>query len=303
MEIRQPPVHQGNRVLVAVISFRAHAHTDQLPAIPLHIGDQGMPGLIGIACLPSLTAIIEELACLVGGEHGMGIVEGRGLRVFVGWRDLIAPGPDHLANGLVLIGFSGNQGQVIGAGIVLIIVQAAGIDKMRIDAAQLLRPVVHGLNECIVISPHISAHMLRDRVGALIGGGEQHPVESLLHAHLLPHISGNVGAVGLVLENRVRGKGDGLVELAVLQGQQSRHQLGRRGRIAGRLILLAIKDLSAVQIHEDGGRRLDLRLLGPGRRCRLFLRINALWQGELSRGQKKSRCQNQNFPAVCRQSM
>ncbi len=59
----------------------------------------------------------------------------------------------------------GNEGQIIGGGIVIFVMKSVGVDKMGIFTAKLRRLFIHHFGKIL----HTSSDMLGDGVGNFIG--------------------------------------------------------------------------------------------------------------------------------------
>ena len=129
----------------------------------------------------------------------------------------------------------------------LFIRQSVAVIKMRVLTAQLGRPVVHHLDK----RTDIPADMLPHRISAFIGRGEHNPVQTLLHRHLLAHVSCDSGTLRLI--HGIFGKRDNLVHLAVLNRQKRRKDLCNTGRIMNVVDIFFIENGSRFRIHNNPG--------------------------------------------------
>ena len=154
----------------------------------------------------------------------------------------------------------GDQGHIPGSRIMVIIMQAVGIGKMRACAAQLLGPAVHLLHESI----HIAADHDGHDIGGVIGGRQHDTVEQVFDRDLLAGCQINRGRFrirdriqGFLLDRNDLVHGQ-FSSVNGFESQQGRHDLGRRCRIALFIRVLLIQDLAAVGIDQD--RRLGVNI-------------------------------------------
>ena len=133
---------------------------------------------------------------------------------------------------------------------------------MALRTAQLGDLLIHHLHK-VGDGPR---RVLRQGVGRLVGGLQQHSVEAVLHGEAVPrHAAQLVAAVGLHAVHRRLGKLHRLVQLAVLQHHQGRQELGDAGRRVGQVNILSKQNRSGIHIHHDPRLRLDACISGPVR--------------------------------------
>ena len=143
---------------------------------------------------------------------------------------------------------------------------------MGIGAAQLRRPPVHHADEHIPVAHavflklrELCPHMLRQGVGHLVGGFEQHAVKTVLHGQLVSCGSAYDGGVILPQLHRLLGKGNGLAEVrTVFQHQKRRHHLGDGRWKISRILIFPVKHRHGIRIHDAGALGADRHVLRPG---------------------------------------
>ncbi len=148
-------IEQGLRLVEHIRAIQHHAH--QLHALPFRGENQAAPGCLGIACFHAVAAVIipEDLIFIFKrASHGPGL-----RAVILGRSDL--------PEGLVLHGRRGDEGKIIGCGVMRLAVQAVWGDKMRIHSAQLPGSGVHQAGELL----HPMADMDSDGHSCVISGG------------------------------------------------------------------------------------------------------------------------------------
>ena len=102
--------------------------------------------------------------------------------------------------------FPGNYGQVIGRGIMVVVMEAVGIGKMGVQAAKFRCFLVHHFREPFRTSPD----MFRHCVGNFIGGANEDTIKAFFHSDRLPHIHSHIGTAFFNGKNCVAGKRDRL---------------------------------------------------------------------------------------------
>ena len=240
---------------------------DQIGVPVLRRLHQTLARLVGGARLaPGAPAV--EIAGIgpVGGEC-VGVSYGALLRQVGGGDHMVGAGDDGLKQ-LVFHGRLHHQGDVIGSGIVIGVVEAVDIDKVGPLASQLLGPLIHVLHKGRLVP----VHRLRQDLGRLVGRGEQQAVQQLLHRQHLPCL--DIGG-GAPLRDPGRGGGgrDGGIRnklplLDGLQHQQRGHHLGDAGGVGFLIGPLLIQDLVVIGVQQDGVGAVQRRLLQGGGRYR-----------------------------------
>ena len=176
-----------------------------------------------------------------------------------------------------------NAAEVTRGGVVVVIVQAAGVCEVRVLAAELGGLLVHEVNEALP-GP---AHMAGEHVRSVVAGRKQQAGQQVLHRYLLSGLDAAHHAVLAELREIVRLDRDHIVEARALEHEQRGHDLGRRGREAPRIGVLGKKHLSVVAI--DQKRCRGVRLGGCGGVHQL-LAVNRRLQGRRHvRGDRRRR--------------
>ena len=245
---------------------RPQDHGDQGVSLLLGGGAETVSGLAGAAGLDADGAAVDIAGVLVPGQQAVGVVELPGL-AHVGGGGVVPAGGDDLPEGRVGHGLLGHAVDIPGGGVVVVVVEAVGIDEMGACHAQLLRPLVHPLHE----GGDVPGHSDGQGVGRLVGGGQHQAVEQVVDGDLLPgEKAGGGGIIGHVRQSlrrdghhRIHGQ---LSPADGLQGQQTGHDLGDAGGVAGLVGVLLVEDLLGVQVDEQGGFGVDgdLRHAGIG---------------------------------------
>ena len=163
---------------------------------------------------------------------------------------------------VVLHGGGQDLGHVGCAGVVVVVVQAAGVHKVRVDAAQLGGLLVHHVGKGLVVAGHVAGQ----DIGGLVARGQQQAGEKILDGQGLPRHQARGRAVGgdlieVGLRDRL-----GLVKVCVVKDHQGAHDLGHRGRVAALGGVLVVDDGvgGAVDDHGGAGSELGAGDLGAG---------------------------------------
>ena len=152
----------------------------------------------------------------------------------------------------------------MGRGVVVLVIQAAGIVKMASRAAQALRLLVHQLGKCLPGA----AYMTGQGVGALIGRGQHQGVETVPHCQDISLVNAGAAASGLHIVYIVMGKCDHLIQIALFQHNEGCQYLGDTGRIIGLVHVLSIEHCPGVGVHDNACVGLDGHIGGPLGGCR-----------------------------------
>ena len=134
--------------------------------------------------------------------------------------------------------------------------QAAAVDKMGVCHAQLLRTGVHPLDKALLAA----RQMLPQRHGAVVGAGDDHALQHLLHGEGLPLLQPDLAAAH---GRSIGGGRDGILQrkAAAVDGlahQKQRHHLGDAGRLPGRMGVLFPERLAG-KSHQQRRRRAHAR--------------------------------------------
>ncbi len=274
-EILEAEIQKLAGILVLLRLLRLHDHTDEPHAVLLRAGHERLArfvGEAGLAAHQGAAVILIQAACELVQRMDPEIV-GLSGRTF----EMIGGGIGYGGQLFMAEEFPPDQSHIVGAGIVLRIMQAAGGGKMRVHAAQFPGPRVHHSGKIVLAS----RHLLGEGHGHLIGGGHKETVEAFLHRHLFSDVDADIGAVAVDAENSFIGETDHLVHLQIFEGQQGRHQLGDAGGVAAGMDVLAVEDGAGLRFHQDGGGGMDLGPLRPDgravavhdRQCRRGIRL------------------------------
>ena len=266
----------------------AQDHGNQIPAVPAGRGGQAEPRLRRGAGLDAGGVLVQVADVTEVGDQGVGLVELPGL-VEVGGGDRVAHRAHDGAEGGVLHGLGAHYGDVIGRGVVVLIVVAMGVGEVGAGHAQLRRPLVHQVHKV----GHAARHRLSQHVACLVGGGGEGAVEYVLQPHDLPLLDVLGGAARAHLVVDLRAHGDPVVqgELAVVHGlyrQQGGHHLGDAGGIAALVGILVIEHVQRAVggVHQDGRRGLHLHAVQDG--AAAFSGLGGAHGGEEAQGQAQS---------------
>ena len=163
-----------------------------------------------------------------------------------------------------------DQGDLAHRGIVVLVVQAAGVHKMRVGQAQRRGLFVHHGDERFLAS----GHGLCQRLRRLRAGGHDCAVQQIAHRdRLAVHIARHRRARKIQrIDNGLR-HGECRVEIRqILRRHQQRHDL-RHGRGINFLVhALFGQHRPALHVDQHGGRRIQLQIERLGRLRRLCQR-------------------------------
>ena len=145
----------------------------------------------------------------------------------------------------------------------LIVMQTVGIDPMRTRTSQFDGPLIHPINEGLVSPAHLDPHILRHCVGDFICRSKQDRMQRVIEAELLTHKHSDTGIPRLQKADAVLRERHRIVGFPRLQ----RYQRSQKLRDAGRKMLflrrLCVENRTALHIHYNGRRRMDLRPFRP----------------------------------------
>ena len=254
-EIIEAVIKQGHRIqeLRGIVLF--HNDTDEPHSAPVASCHQSLAGLGGVACFPAEDTVIginlADQRVLVCQPE---VVRLRRRRLEV----ISARIADDLAD---LIGKKRlpYKTEVIGAGVMIVVIKAVRVGKVRINAAKRRSLFIHQIGEGL----HGPCGFFRKRVGALVRGTDQRRVQALLHRNCLADIHSSIGAVrGNGFHSRL-GKGDRVVQIEIFRRDQRRQELGRAGGIHSVVDVFGVQKNSRVGVHEDRASGSDGRPLRP----------------------------------------
>ena len=93
--------------------------------------------------------------------------------------------------GAVLDAFLHDERKVVGAGEVAVGMEAGGVGELGVDAAKLEHALVHADDKCA----HIARHMLGQRIGHFVGGGQKKRIHALAKHHLFSAAHADIGGI------------------------------------------------------------------------------------------------------------
>ena len=152
------------------------------------------------------------------------------------------------------------QHEVVGRGVVVLVVEAVGIREVRVLAADGGGALVHLRDEAL----NRAGDMDGDDVADLVGGAEHSAVQKVAEAHRLALLHLLRGAVGAHALERLGPRRDGVAEgglaaLYGLDGQQHGHLLRDGGGITPLRAAQLIEDAAAAGLGDNGGPAQELR--------------------------------------------
>ena len=214
------------RLAVGSVVVSAEGHGDEVAAVLLSRDHEAFAALGGVAGLSRGhdavgVRVARRLDKEVGGREGAG-----GILVRGGKRPGGAAGD--LGEHGVFEGGAENERQVARAGVVVVVVQAAGVREVGVGTAELDGFLVHERDEVLPGAAHVTG----EHVGGVVAGGKKHAGEQVLDRELLSVLDAAHHAL-LAEHAEVVGRDrDDVVEVRALEHEQRRHHLGRGGGIA-----------------------------------------------------------------------
>ena len=188
----------------------------------------------GLTARQIVRRVEHALLGLVRRRHRVGCLRGESLKL------LTLPGPARQRN------------EVAHGGVVILVMQAVGIGKMRACHAEGRRLRVHERHE----RWDIPCDVLRHNVAGLVCRRDHHAVQQLAQRQLLAlEQTGGAARCIQILQSLMADRHD-VVEVSMLQRQHTRHDLRQAGGIDLFVQSHAIDERIAVQLHER--RRLGL---------------------------------------------
>ncbi len=187
-----------------------------------------MTGLLGRARLDALRVAVEVAELAPVGNEAVGGVEHMAL-VVVGLGDLRGLGVADLHEFLVGHQRARDEIDVPRGGVVVGIVQAGGVDVVRVFAAERGSALVHPLHELGDVP--LAAHGLGENVARLVRRDDEHTLQKLLDRQHLADLDAGGAAVDAQSLEGALVRRDGLVERELprvdrLEHQQRHRQLG-----------------------------------------------------------------------------
>ena len=207
--------------------------------------------------------------------------------MLVCFRNLVTGGADQLADRGIAVCFCRDQGHVAGCGVVIHIRQPVAVGEMTAGTTQRFGGFIHFVNECLVAASHVFSDLLRNGIGAFIGGFQHHGIQALLQGQCFPHVPGDAGAFCLV--DRVLGKLHGFLQtLTICHSHVSSQDLGNACRISSGVSVFAVQKGAGIKIHHHrafgiqfgrvhaGSRPAGRPGSVPGDPVQLLIRVNIL---------------------------
>ena len=99
----------------------------------------------------------------------------------IGFRELVPLGTGDLGEGFIFIGGAGDQCHIVNRRVMVLLPEAVHVVEMRARAAELLRALIHHLDEIF----DAAADMLGNTVADLVRGHQHDRVQAVLHRQLL----------------------------------------------------------------------------------------------------------------------
>ena len=227
-----------------------------------------MTGLLGRAGLDALRVAVEVAELTPVGNEAVGGVEHMAL-VVVSLGDLRGLGVADLHEFLVGHQRARDEIDVPRGGVVVGIVQAGGVDVVRVFAAERGSALVHPLHELGDVP--LAAHGLGEDVARLVRRDDEHTLQKLLDRQHLADLDAGGAAVDAQTLKGTLMRRDGLVERELprvdrLEHQQRHRQLGDARGVVLLVGVLFVEDLARFLLNEQGGAGVDVDLLKGGGR-------------------------------------
>ena len=248
------------RAVGAGRALAAEHDAQQAHAVLLRRGDEAVARGIGVAGLDALGVFVIIAAV----HRGLGIDEAvrvreRALVGQVRGRDGVLDRVADRGEELMAERFFRDAVEVMRRGVMIVVRQAVGVNKVRARAAEGLRALVHALHE----GRDAAADILRDDVARLVGRGDHGAVEKVLKRHGLADLDVGIARaldhVGIAV---VIG-GDGVAQVHVaaldrLDREQERHDLRQARGVGFGVDVAGIVILAAVLVGEQDAVGLQL---------------------------------------------
>ncbi len=245
-KIAESIVKQSYGVLIMIGRLVPQYHADQFQSVSLRAGYHAVAGRVGVTCLHAHQIVIA--VGLSRQQLYLGIFQ-----LFIGHmvvgQDMQPRGETDPAQHLIGKKSLADHRQIVGGGIVFLIRQAVGIDKMRVHTSQLLSSPIHDVRE---VMPAGAGDMLRHRKGHFVGGTNQYGIQTVLHRKLLPHIHRDMIAVRGRVIDRLPGESDPFVHGAPLRRDQRGQDLGSTGRILPGVYIFGVQHRARLRLNQNG---------------------------------------------------
>ncbi len=247
----------------------AQDHPDHRAAVLFRGGCQTIACLRSGAGFDADGILIEEAPDPEVGHQSVGVVEDP-FRMEVGGGNSVAHRGDDLAEVGVLHGLQAHPGHVPGGGVVVVVVVAVGIHKVRARHAQFGGALIHQVHK----GRDASGNQRGQGVTGLIGRGDEGAVQQVPDGEDLPRLQILGGAALPDAGVEVISQGDlgvqgQLAPVYRLRSQKAGHHLGDAGGEAALVGVLFVEDLVVVGVQQQGGGGVDGKavafLCGEGR--------------------------------------
>ena len=257
-EIGVAPVQKGGGIRELIGGLLFHDDADQADSTALASGHQGLSGVLVVAGFAADDALTRRL---FGDESVLvadcEVVRLRGRRAEMIGRCVADPQTERIVEE-----GPGNQRHIVRRCVVILIVKAIGVDKVRASAAELLRLFVHQIGE----GSHTAGGLLRNRGGSLVGGPYHDAIEGLLHGDRLSDIEADVRAVSRHGMHCLLGHRDRVRGIKLLRREQNGHHFRDAGGIQMLVHVFLVQDGTSVGIDENRAFSADFLRFGPGAR-------------------------------------
>ena len=237
--------------------FLFHDDTDQFHAILLGAGDKRLSCHVRVTGLASHQIFVSVR--LAGKELILGMQIQIIIRLGGGLGNIVFISGRHLTQQFVVKKLSRDQCQIVGRGIMIVVMETVCGHKMGIFTAKLFSAPVHQLRKCF----HAAADMLTESICRLVGAADKDSVHALLHSDLLPLIKPRIGTVSGDAEHSIAGHRYHLIHLTLFGTDQAGEDLGGAGGVELLVDIFLIKDSAGVRFHKDCALRSDSRAVRP----------------------------------------
>ena len=241
VDFRKAIIKQENRVVPHPVAIEHDGH--ELDAVALRRRDEAASRRIRVACLDAVAAFIEP-------EHLVLIAQT--VRVILDPRECDFLRAHDFLELRQRVAIRGNQRKVVRCRVVRIIRQAVRIDEVRVFRADFMRLVRHEAGECI----DGTRDVLSDGHRRVVARMEHHAIEQLAQRDFIALFEPERRAFRA---SRVRADLHDIVEVALFERDDQRHDFRRARREPAVSHVALIEHAPRLRLHDDGTARRHAR--------------------------------------------
>ena len=255
-EIGEAEIQHGLRIRV-MGRMAVQNYGNQPEPVPLRAGDEGVACQRGIAGLSADDSGIILVGIFL--QHLMAAVDGKTACVRRVRRELVISRGIELHKSRIAEGRLGDQCVIIRRGIVIRIVQARGIRKMGVLAAEIRGFLVHEICEGFDAAGAVFGKRVRD----LVCRFQEHGIQRFPDSDLVPGVIACTGGSALHVVDGIVGEGERIVQTAAFNDDQRSQDLCDACGKETFMQVFSVDHTAGIRIHQDSAFRFDGDLIRP----------------------------------------